>query len=74
MLYIAITSSIIHSFKSDDNISLAVSQGNNPFRHSLVLNLLVPSSVLLTFLRTNNTNVITNAVVNKFANNTIEAA
>ena len=36
-------------------------------------NLLVPSSVLLTFLRTNNTKVITNALVNKFGNNTIEA-
>ena len=35
--------------------------------------LLVPSSVMLTFLRTNNTKVITNALVNKFANNTIEA-
>ena len=32
--------------------------------------LLVPSSVVLTFLRTNNTNVISNALVNKFANNT----
>src|SRR6476661_3903746 len=35
--------------------------------------LLVPSSVMLTFLRTNNTNVISNALVNKFANNTIGA-
>ncbi len=35
--------------------------------------LLVPSSVLLTFLRTNNTKVITNALVNKFGNNTIES-
>jgi len=33
--------------------------------------LLVPSSVLLTFLRINNTKVISNALVNKFANNTI---
>jgi pimeloyl-ACP methyl ester carboxylesterase len=36
-------------------------------------NLLVPSSVMLTFLRTNNTKVITNALVDKFGNNTIEA-
>ena len=35
-------------------------------------NLLVPSPVMLTFLRTNNTKVITNALVNKFGNNTIE--
>ena len=35
--------------------------------------LLVPSSVMLTFLRTNNTKVISNALVNKFANNTIGA-
>jgi len=36
-------------------------------------NLLVPSSVLLTFLRTNNTKVITNDLVNKFGNNTVES-
>ena len=35
-------------------------------------NLLVPSSVLFTFLRTNNTKVISNALVDKFGNNTIE--
>ena len=33
--------------------------------------LLVPSSVVLTFLSTNNTKVISDALVNKFANNTI---
>ncbi len=33
--------------------------------------LLVPSSVVLTFLRTNNTKVISDDLVNKFANNTI---
>jgi hypothetical protein len=33
----------------------------------------VPSSVVHTFLRTNNTKVITNFLLNKFANNTIEA-
>jgi uncharacterized protein len=33
----------------------------------------VPSSVLLTFLRTNNTKVITNDLVNKFGNNTVES-
>jgi predicted esterase len=45
----------------------------DPFRYSVVLRLLVPSSVLYTFLRTNNTKVISNALINKFANNTIEA-
>jgi pimeloyl-ACP methyl ester carboxylesterase len=35
--------------------------------------ILVPSSVILTFLRTNDTKVITNALVNKFGNNTIGA-
>jgi pimeloyl-ACP methyl ester carboxylesterase len=35
--------------------------------------LLVPISVLLTFIRTNNTEVISNALVNTFANNTIGA-
>jgi uncharacterized protein len=39
----------------------------------LLRHLLVPSSVMLTYLRTNNTKVITNALVNKFGNNTIEA-
>ena len=36
-------------------------------------NLLVPSSILLTFLCTNNAKVISNAIVNKFGNNTTEA-
>jgi pimeloyl-ACP methyl ester carboxylesterase len=36
-------------------------------------NLLVPSSVMLTFLRTNNTKVITNDLVNQFGNNTVES-
>jgi len=36
-------------------------------------NSLVPYSVVLTFLRTNNTEVISDALVNKFANNTIRA-
>jgi uncharacterized protein len=35
--------------------------------------LLVPVSVLLTFIRTNDTEVISNALVNTFANNTIGA-
>ena len=39
----------------------------------LLRHLLVPSSVILTFLRTNNAKVITNALVNKFGNNTSEA-
>jgi uncharacterized protein len=34
--------------------------------------LFVPSSVLLTFLRTNDTKVITNYLINKFGNSTIE--
>jgi alpha-beta hydrolase superfamily lysophospholipase len=37
-----------------------------------LLNLLVPSSVLQTFLRTNDTSVISNAVINKFGNNTFQ--
>jgi uncharacterized protein len=37
----------------------------------LLRHLLVPSSVLLTFLCTNNTKVISNTLVNKFGNNTI---
>lgn len=39
----------------------------------VLINLLVPPSSILTFLRTNDTQVITNALVNKFGNNTIEA-
>lgn len=39
----------------------------------LLRNLLVPSSVLPTFLRTNNTEFITNALANQFENNTIGA-
>jgi pimeloyl-ACP methyl ester carboxylesterase len=39
----------------------------------LLRNLLVPSSVVHTFLRTNNTKIITNTLVKKFGNNTIEA-
>jgi hypothetical protein len=42
-------------------------------KDSVLRNLLVPSSVLLTFLRTNNAKVITNALINEFGNNTIEA-
>ena len=33
----------------------------------------MPSSILLTFLRTNNAKVISNAIVNRFGNNTTEA-
>jgi uncharacterized protein len=39
-----------------------------------VLRFLMPSSVAHTFLRTNNTKVITNTLVNKFGNNAIEAS
>jgi len=45
----------------------------DPFRYSFILNLLVPHSVLDTFLRTHDTEVISNALVNKFGNNTIKA-
>jgi uncharacterized protein len=45
----------------------------DPFRYNVVLHFLVPTSVVHTFLRTNNTKVITNYLLNKFANNTIEA-
>jgi uncharacterized protein len=45
----------------------------DPFRYSLVLNLLVPSSVVHTFLRTNNTKVITNFLLEKFGNNTTKS-
>ena len=38
----------------------------------LMLSLLVPSSVLITFSRTHDTKVISNALVNKFGNNTIQ--
>jgi pimeloyl-ACP methyl ester carboxylesterase len=38
----------------------------------LMVNLLVPFSVLITFLRTHDTKVISNALVNKFGNNTIQ--
>jgi len=44
----------------------------DPHRYSSLLNLLVPSSVLYTFLRTHDTSVISNALVNKFGNNTIQ--
>jgi pimeloyl-ACP methyl ester carboxylesterase len=44
----------------------------NPFRYSFLVNLLVPSSVLHTFLRTHDTKVINNALINKFGNNTIQ--
>jgi hypothetical protein len=43
------------------------------FRYSLVLNLLVPSSVVHTFLRTNNTKFITNFLLEKFGNNTTKS-
>jgi uncharacterized protein len=44
----------------------------DPFRYSILVNLLAPSSVLYTFLRTHDTSVISNALVNKFGNNTIQ--
>jgi predicted esterase len=44
----------------------------NPFRYSFLMNLLVPTSALHTFLRTHDTSIISNALLNKFANNTIQ--
>jgi uncharacterized protein len=44
----------------------------NPFRYSFLVTLLVPSSVLYTFLRTHDTSLISKALVNKFGNNTIQ--
>src|SRR5215469_8024915 len=52
--------------------SISIQQiSKDPFRYSSLLKLLVPSSVLYTFLRTHDTKVISNALVNKFGNNTI---
>jgi predicted esterase len=45
----------------------------DPYRYSFVLDLLVPSSVAHTFLRTNDTKVIANFLLSKFGNNTIDA-
>ncbi|MFZ0896509.1 MAG: hypothetical protein WAZ77_18570, partial [Candidatus Nitrosopolaris sp.] len=39
-------------------------------KDAVLMHLLVPSSVLLTFLRTNNAKVITNFLLDKFGNNT----
>ncbi|MGB8036050.1 MAG: alpha/beta fold hydrolase [Nitrososphaeraceae archaeon] len=44
----------------------------DPHRYSSLLNLLVPSSALYTFLRTHDTSVISRALVNEFGNNTIQ--
>ncbi len=45
----------------------------NPFRYSVLLNLLLPSTVQHTFLRTHDIKVITNALVKDFANNATKA-
>jgi pimeloyl-ACP methyl ester carboxylesterase len=45
----------------------------DPFRYSFMINVLVPSSVQHTFLRTHDTKVITNALVKDFANNMAKA-
>jgi pimeloyl-ACP methyl ester carboxylesterase len=42
----------------------------NPFRYSVMINTLVPPSVLHTFLRTHDTKVISNSLEKEFANNT----
>jgi uncharacterized protein len=42
------------------------------FRYSSLLNLSVPTSVLHTFLRTHDTKLLINALVNKFGNNIIQ--
>jgi pimeloyl-ACP methyl ester carboxylesterase len=39
----------------------------------VLLNLLVPTSAIVSFLRNNDTKVIINALVNKFGNNTVES-
>src|SRR5215472_9875089 len=54
--------------------SISIQQiSKDPFRYwSELLNLLVASSVLYTFSRTHDTKVISNALVNKFGNNTIQ--
>ena len=53
--------------------SISIQQiSKDPFRYSSLLTLLVPSSVLYTFLRTHDTKVMSNALVNKFGNNTIQ--
>jgi uncharacterized protein len=53
--------------------SISIQQiSKDPFRYSTLLNLLVRSSVLYSFLRTHDTKVISNALVNKFGNNTIQ--
>jgi uncharacterized protein len=44
----------------------------DPFRYSSLLDFLVPSSIFYTFLRTHDTKVISNALVNEFGNNTIQ--
>jgi uncharacterized protein len=41
----------------------------DPFRYSVLLNILVPFPVLYTFLRTHDTKVITNALVKEFGTN-----
>ena len=47
--------------------SISIQQiSKDPFRYSSLLNLLVPSSVLYTFLRTHDTKVISNALVIQF--------
>jgi pimeloyl-ACP methyl ester carboxylesterase len=53
--------------------SISIQQiSKDPFRYSSLLNLLVPSSIFYTFLRTHDTKVISNALVNEFGNDTIQ--
>ncbi|MGA9150214.1 MAG: alpha/beta fold hydrolase [Candidatus Nitrosopolaris sp.] len=53
--------------------SISIQQiSKDPFRYSSLLNLLIPSSIFYTFLRTHDTKVISNALVNEFGNNTIQ--
>jgi pimeloyl-ACP methyl ester carboxylesterase len=51
---------------------ISIQQISKDPRYSSLLNLLVPPPVLYTFLRTHDTKVISNALVNKFGNNTIQ--
>jgi uncharacterized protein len=55
--------------------SISIQQiSKDPFRYSALLTNLLPSSILLTFSRTHDTKVISNALVNEFGNNTIQVS
>src|SRR5215467_3312966 len=55
--------------------SISIQQiSKDPFRYSALLTNLLPSSILLTFSRTHDTKVISNALVNEFGNNAIQVS